>query len=65
MSGKAAEKPGPEYIPPASIVDVLFEQLAYLLAHNANGEACASNHCATCSRLSRVATALMIPFSRG
>ena len=50
-----------DYVPPAPIVDVLFEQLAYLLAHHSNARDC-EKQCPRCHRLSLVSEVLMIPF---
>jgi len=49
------------YLPAASIVDVLFEQLAYLLAHNTDGNCI--TECPICTRLDHVSRTLMIPFN--
>lgn len=48
-----------EYIPPASVADVAFEQLADLLEHF---DGCDAKPCRTCRRLSLVIEKLLVPF---
>jgi hypothetical protein len=47
------------YVAPAEVVDVLFDQLEYLIAHS--GRDCPSD-CIECSRLERVQHWLLLPF---
>jgi len=49
------------YVASAAVVDVLFDQLEYLVAHS--GRDCPSD-CTECSRLERVQHWLLLPFSR-
>ncbi len=55
----AAAVKGPCYVPPATLADVLIEQIEYLLAHG--GDGCPKG-CADCARLSGVEALLLRPF---
>jgi hypothetical protein len=47
------------YIEPASLVEVMFDQLAWLLEH---GNASCSKECPHCARLEKVKDLLLVPF---
>jgi hypothetical protein len=47
------------YIEPASLVEVMFDQLAWLLEHTS---ASCSPECAHCARLENVKNLLLVPF---
>jgi hypothetical protein len=51
--------PGPCYLEPAPLREVLFDQLEYLLAHTA--EDCPPG-CMDCGRLQQVKSWLLLPF---
>lgn len=62
VSGAATQmvpSPGPFYIEAASVMDVMFEQLEYLVAHRS--PTCPQG-CAECARLAQVESCLLMPF---
>jgi hypothetical protein len=59
-SGKAEGKAVVNYTAPAAVVDVLFDQLEWLVAHS-NSTNC-SPECSSCIRLQHVIFWLTLPF---
>jgi hypothetical protein len=55
-----ANAPQSRYVPSAAVVDVLFDQLEYLVTHS--GRDCPSD-CLECGRLERVKHWLLLPFN--
>jgi hypothetical protein len=52
---------GPSYIEAAPVMDVMFEQLEYLIAHQS--PSCPPG-CPECARLAQVESCLLLPFGR-
>jgi hypothetical protein len=52
---------GVEYVAPAQVIDVLFEQLEYLATHLRKTEECPTA-CRVCARLDLVSRFLLSPF---
>ena len=53
-------QPRPSFIAPAPLIDVLFEQLEYLVSHT--GEECPVG-CPDCKRFEQVKKLLLVPFA--
>jgi len=64
-NGSSSHEPeayeGVQYVAPAPLIDVMFEQLEYLATHLANATDCPSP-CPVCARLDLVSRFLLTPF---
>jgi hypothetical protein len=57
--GDGNDEPGALFIEPAPLIDVLFDQLEYLVSHT--GEECPAG-CPDCSRFEQIKKLLLVPF---
>jgi hypothetical protein len=58
-SSQMVARTGPSYVEAAPVMDVMFEQLEYLLSHRSTG---CPQGCADCARLAQVESCLLLPF---
>ncbi len=61
MYAGAATQRSVDYIPAAPLLEVLLEQLEYLVSHQ---EGTCPENCKDCTRLNRIAEYLLVPFAR-